>query len=100
MAGLGNYIYNSCCFLKEIKSKGTAIGIICAPCKDISCAGVQSVTLLNLGASIAIMVNDPFSLAEMVRSQGHSADCVLIQDSFLADISTTELYFCSMEAGL
>lgn len=37
------------------------------------------------------MVNDPSSLDEMAHPQGHSADYILIQNTFLADISTTEL---------
>lgn len=75
------------------------IALMCALCKDISCAGEQDVALLNSGASIAIMVNDPYSLVEMAHPLGHSADYLLIQE-FRADISTTELYFCSVEARL
>lgn len=38
------------------------IELMCFLCKDISCAREQNVTLLNSSASIAIMVNDPYSL--------------------------------------
>lgn len=63
---------------------------MCPLCKNISCAEEQNVTLLNSGASIAIMVNEPSSLVEMAHPLGRSADYFLIQDVFLADISTTE----------
>lgn len=66
-------------------------------CPDISCAREQNVALLNSGGSFAIMLNDPSSLVEMAHPQGRSADHLLIHDSFLADISTTERYFCSGE---
>lgn len=73
------------------------IELMCALCKNISCGREQNVTLLNSGASIAIMVNGPYSL-KMARPSRHSADYLLIQDSFLADINTTKQYFCSVEA--
>lgn len=47
--------------------EGKPIALTCTLCKDISCAGEQNVTLLNSGASIAILVNDPSSLVEMAH---------------------------------
>lgn len=69
-------------------------------CIEITYAGEQNVTLLNSGASIVIMVNDPYSLVEIAHPLGHSAEYLLVSKTFLADISTTGLYIFSLEASL
>lgn len=43
---------------------------------SVQSAGEHNVTLLNSGASIAIMVNDPYGLVEMAHPLGHSADAL------------------------
>lgn len=59
---------------------------MCVVCEDISCATEQSATLLILGAPSAIMVNDPYSLAEMAHPLWCCEDYLLIQE-FLAGLN-------------
>lgn len=51
-------------------------------CADVLCAAEQDVTLLNSGAFMAIMVNEPYCLVEAANPLGHCD--FLIHKCFLA----------------